>query len=167
MAVRVRIAPSPTGDPHVGTAYVALFNWAFARKNGGQFVLRIEDTDRARSTPESEVAILRSLEWLGIDWDEGPDVGGPYAPYFQSQRKDIYLQHIDRLIESGDVYRCYCTKEELAAKREAALAEGRKPAYDRTCRNKTEAITGSRDPAPPQVRDRDFTCLRSGSPAGK
>ena len=136
---RLRFAPSPSGFLHIGGARTALFCWLLARRHGGQFILRVEDTDAARSTQESIQAILDGMRWLGLDWDEGPDVGGPYAPYFQSQRKDIYQQHIDRLIESGDVYRCYCTKEELASKREAALAEGRKPAYDRTCRNKTEA----------------------------
>ena len=90
MAVRVRIAPSPTGDPHVGTAYVGLFNWLFARKSGGQFLLRIEDTDRTRSTAESEAAIMRAMKWLALDYDEGPDVGGPHGPYRQSERSEIY-----------------------------------------------------------------------------
>ncbi|HND14877.1 MAG TPA: glutamate--tRNA ligase family protein, partial [Pseudomonadales bacterium] len=98
MKVRTRIAPSPTGDPHVGTAYVALFNLCFARQHGGEFILRIEDTDRTRSTPESEAAILESLRWLGLTWDEGPDVGGPHAPYRQSERGEIYREHSERLL---------------------------------------------------------------------
>ena len=134
---RLRFAPSPSGFLHIGGARTALFCWLLARRNGGKFILRVEDTDAARSTEESIQAILDGMRWLGLDWDEGPEVGGPHAPYFQSQRKDIYQEHIDRLIESGDVYRCYCSKEELDQKRQAAMAEGRKPAYDRTCREKT------------------------------
>src|SRR5271168_2093566 len=110
--VRVRIAPSPTGDPHVGTAYVALINYCFAKKYGGRFVLRIEDTDRARSTGESEQAIISSLRWLGLDWDEGPDVGGPYAPYRQSERSEIYREHAGRLLNEGKAYLCFCTEED-------------------------------------------------------
>ena len=98
MSVRVRIAPSPTGDPHVGTAYIALFNYVFAKKHGGQFILRIEDTDRARSTPDSEAAILRALRWVGLSWDEGPDVGGPHGPYRQSERSDIYRREVGKLL---------------------------------------------------------------------
>src|SRR5882762_4401067 len=99
--VRVRIAPSPTGDPHVGTAYMALFNDVFARKSGGKFVLRIEDTDRTRSTKESEDAILRALKWIGLEWDEGPDVGGPFGPYRQSERSAIYAEHARLLVDKG------------------------------------------------------------------
>src|SRR5580704_1507958 len=97
--VRTRIAPSPTGDPHVGTAYIALFNLCFARQQGGQFVLRLEDTDQQRSTPASERAILDSLRWLGLNWDEGPDVGGPHGPYRQSERGAIYLEHANLLLQ--------------------------------------------------------------------
>ena len=97
----VRIAPSPTGDPHVGTAYVALFNYAFTKKLGGRFLLRIEDTDKKRSTNESEDAILASLKWLGIKWDEGPDIGGPNGPYRQSERLPIYKEHVDQLLGKG------------------------------------------------------------------
>lgn len=136
---RLRFAPSPSGFLHIGGARTALFCWLLARRHGGQFILRIEDTNAERSTDESIEAILDSLKWLGLDWDEGPEVDGPHAPYFQSQRKDTYGKHIDRLIASGAVYRCYCTKEELDAKRQAAMTEGRKPAYDRTCREKTPA----------------------------
>ena len=105
MTVRTRIAPSPTGDPHVGTAYMALFNWVFARSQGGEFILRIEDTDVVRSTPESEQMILDSLKWLNIDWDEGPDVGGPHGPYRQSARKHIYQEHAhQRLVDAGHAF---------------------------------------------------------------
>lgn len=113
MTVRTRVAPSPTGDPHVGTAYIALFNLAFARQHGGQFLLRIEDTDQSRSTLESEQSIYDSLHWLGLDWDEGPDVGGSKGPYRQSERSEIYAQHIDMLLVSGHAFKCYRTAEEL------------------------------------------------------
>ena len=123
MTVRTRVAPSPTGDPHVGTAFIALFNLAFARQHGGQFLLRIEDTDQARSTPESEQSIFDSLRWLGLEWDEGPDVGGDKGPYRQSERREIYVEHAQMLLDSGHAYKCYCTPEELdvlrAAKQEA------------------------------------------------
>ncbi|QJQ95787.1 MULTISPECIES: glutamate--tRNA ligase [Halomonadaceae] len=124
MTVRTRIAPSPTGDPHVGTAYIALFNLCFARQHGGQFILRIEDTDRVRSTPESEQMILDSLRWLGLDWDEGPDVGGPHGPYRQSERGEIYAEHAQRLLDAGHAFKCYRTSEELDELREARKAEG-------------------------------------------
>ncbi|WP_106477315.1 glutamate--tRNA ligase [Phytohalomonas tamaricis] len=124
MTVRTRIAPSPTGDPHVGTAYVALFNLCFARQHGGQFILRIEDTDRTRSTPESEQMILDSLRWLGLEWDEGPDVGGPHGPYRQSERGDIYTQYAQQLLDDGHAFKCYRTAEELDELRDARKAEG-------------------------------------------
>jgi len=124
MTVRTRIAPSPTGDPHVGTAYIALFNLCFARAHGGQFLLRIEDTDQVRSTPESEQSILDSLRWLGLDWDEGPDVGGPHGPYRQSERGDIYRQYAEQLVAQGDAFYCYRTPEELDTLREARREQG-------------------------------------------
>jgi glutamyl-tRNA synthetase len=124
MTVRTRIAPSPTGDPHVGTAYVALFNLCFARAHGGQFLLRIEDTDQSRSTPESEQAILDSLRWLGLSWDEGPDVGGPHGPYRQSERVVIYQQHAEQLLAAGYAFRCFRTPEELEALRESKRSAG-------------------------------------------
>lgn len=135
MTVRVRIAPSPTGDPHVGTAYIALFNYAFARKNGGQFILRIEDTDRTRSTPESEAAILRALKWVGLTWDEGPDIGGPVGPYRQSERAELYRAHAQLLIDKGEAYRCFCTSERLSELRKAQLAAKGQLGYDGHCRD--------------------------------
>lgn len=124
MTVRTRIAPSPTGDPHVGTAYIALFNLCFARKHGGKFVLRIEDTDQTRSTPESEQAIFDSLRWMGLEWDEGPDVGGDFGPYRQSERKQDYRQYAELLIEKGHAFRCYRTAEELNALRAGLKEQG-------------------------------------------
>lgn len=122
--VRTRVAPSPTGDPHVGTAYIALFNLCFARQHGGQFILRIEDTDQARSTAESEAAILESLRWLGLDWDEGPDVGGPHGPYRQSERAELYQQYAQELVDKGHAFRCYRTGEELNALRQQLREQG-------------------------------------------
>ena len=149
MTVRVRMAPSPTGSPHVGLVRTALFNWAFARHHGGTFVFRIEDTDRERSTAESEASIIDLMRWLGLDWDEGPLVGGPFAPYRQSERGEIYADALERLRASRFAYDCYCTTEEVEARRKqsgskvmgydgfcrdlsddqvaAFLAEGRKP----------------------------------------
>lgn len=132
--VRTRFAPSPTGHLHVGGAHTALFAWLFARHEGGKFILRIEDTDEVRSTAESLAAIYEGLRWLGIDWDEGPDVGGPYAPYIQSQRLPIYEEYIARLLESGRAYRCFCTPEELEAERELQRARGLPPRYGGACR---------------------------------
>ncbi len=120
--IRTRIAPSPTGDPHVGTAYVALFNYCFARSQGGSFILRIEDTDQKRSTAESEQAILDALRWCGVTWSEGPDVGGPYGPYRQSERSALYQTHAQQLIDSGHAFRCFCTAERLSALRKEQLA---------------------------------------------
>jgi glutamyl-tRNA synthetase len=134
LPVRTRIAPSPTGDPHVGTAYVALFNYALARRHGGAFVLRIEDTDRARSHPASERMIFEALRWLGLSWDEGPDVGGPKGPYRQSERTAIYREHAEELVRRGAAYPCFCTAERLEQlrkeQRDAKAAGG----YDRRCR---------------------------------
>ncbi|HHW15332.1 MAG TPA: glutamate--tRNA ligase, partial [Firmicutes bacterium] len=139
MSVRVRFAPSPTGYLHVGGARTALFNWLFARHYGGTFVLRIEDTDRERSTEESVQAILDGLTWLGLDWDEGPGVGGPYGPYFQTQRLESYHAYAEKLVKMGRAYKCYCTPEELEQRRKEALAHGQAPKYDRTCCQLTEA----------------------------
>ncbi len=131
--VRVRIAPSPTGFAHLGTASTALYNILFARKQGGTFVLRIDDTDMERNRPEYEALIYESLRWLGLDWDEGPDKGGPDAPYRQSERVDLYREDAARLIKEGSAYRCYCTPEELEAERRQAQADKRPYRYSRRC----------------------------------
>ncbi|MFE3072731.1 glutamate--tRNA ligase [Streptomyces sp. NPDC059247] len=136
-AIRVRFCPSPTGNPHVGLVRTALFNWAFARHNEGTMVFRIEDTDAARDSEESYEQLLDSLRWLGLDWDEGPEVGGPHAPYRQSQRTDIYKDVADRLLAGGYAYPCYCTTEELDERRAAARAAGRPSGYDGHCRDLT------------------------------
>jgi glutamyl-tRNA synthetase len=133
--VKVRIAPSPTGDPHVGTAYVAVLNLALARKNGGKFILRIEDTDRTRSTPESEKMIYESLRWLNLLWDEGPDTGGPCGPYRQSERWEIYAEHCKKLVETGAAYYCFCTAERLDKVRAVQQAAKQNPKYDGFCKS--------------------------------
>jgi len=133
--VRVRFPPSPTGSLHVGNVRSALFNWAFARHFGGTLVLRIEDTDLARNTPEGYASVIDSLRWLGIDWDEGPEVGGPYGPYLQSERFDIYADVARRLREAGKAYDCYCTQEEVEQRRQEARAESRTSGYDGHCRS--------------------------------
>lgn len=143
--VRVRFAPSPTGHLHVGGARTALFNWLFAKHEGGSFVVRIEDTDIARSTKESEAAVLGDLRWLGLDWDEGPDVGGPHGPYRQSERAGIYQEHARRLVSAGLAYPCYCTDERLEARRKTALAAGTDPRYDGTCRHLTDAERAAKE----------------------
>jgi len=161
--VRVRFCPSPTGNPHVGMARTALFNWAFARQTGGTFVFRIEDTDSARDSEESYSALVAALRWLGLDWDEGPEVGGPYGPYRQSERLAIYADVAARLREAGFAYDCYCTPVELDERRKAAMAAGRTPGYDGHCRELTESqIAGYRaEGREPALRfampDRDFT----------
>ncbi len=133
--VRVRFAPSPTGYLHIGGARTALLNWLWARHTGGTFVLRIEDTDRERSTDEAVRAILDGMRWLGLDWDEGPDIGGRYGPYFQMLRLDIYRAYAEQLVKAGKAYACYCTKEDLDAQREVARAEKRQFLYPGTCRD--------------------------------
>jgi glutamyl-tRNA synthetase len=136
--VRVRFCPSPTGSPHVGLARTALFNWAFARHVGGTFVFRIEDTDAARDSQESYDTLLEVMRWLGLDWDEGPEVGGEFGPYRQSERFDVYADVASRLQEAGRAYHCYCSTEELEQRNEAARAAGRTPGYDGHCRSLTE-----------------------------
>lgn len=134
MTVRTRVAPSPTGDPHVGTAYIALFNYCFAKQHGGEFILRIEDTDQGRSTQASEDMILSSLKWAGLSWDEGPDVGGPCGPYRQSERKELYAEHAERLLERGEAFHCFCTAERLTQVRAEQQASGDgKLGYDGHC----------------------------------
>ena len=137
--VRLRIAPSPTGDPHVGTAYIALFDLGVARRNDGQFVLRIEDTDQGRYVENSERNIFESLRWLGLEWDEGPDVGGPYGPYRQSERLPLYREVAEGLVNQGNAYRCWCSPERLKRVREEMQARKEPPKYDRLCYGKTEA----------------------------
>ena len=131
--IRVRFAPSPTGYLHVGGARTALFNWLYARRHGGTFVLRIEDTDAERSSWEMVTGIVDGLRWLGLDWDEGPDIGGPHAPYFQSERLDRYRAMADRLVAEGRAYYCYCSTEAIQQKRQTAEAAGGGWMYDRTC----------------------------------
>ncbi len=135
--MRVRFAPSPTGDLHVGNVRTALYNWAFARHTGGTFVFRVEDTDRDRSIDEAYAAAIDTLRWLGLDWDEGPEVGGPYAPYRQSERLEIYAQAAAQLQQAGAAYPCYCSPGELEARREEARRAGRPPGYDGRCRDLT------------------------------
>ncbi len=135
---RLRVAPSPTGDPHVGTAYMSLFNLAYARATGGAFVLRIEDTDRARYVASSEQQIYDTLHWLGLDWSEGPDIGGPYAPYRQSERLDTYRPFVDQLVEAGHAYYCWCSTERLAELRaEQQASKAAVTGYDRLCYGRT------------------------------
>ncbi|MGW0908057.1 glutamate--tRNA ligase [Streptomyces sp. NPDC002853] len=135
--VRVRFCPSPTGNPHVGLVRTALFNWAYARHNEGSLVFRIEDTDAARDSEESYEQLLEAMRWLGFDWDEGPEVGGPHAPYRQSQRMDVYQDVAAKLLDSGRAYYCYCSTEELDARRDAARAAGKPSGYDGHCRDLT------------------------------
>lgn len=144
MTVRTRVAPSPTGDPHVGTAYIALFNLAFAKSQGGEFLLRIEDTDQARSTPESEQQILDSLRWLGLEWDEGPDVGGSKGPYRQSERRAVYEEHAQILLDKGHAFRCFCSSERLDELRAEQMANKRTPGYDGHCLHLSEDEVQSR-----------------------
>lgn len=144
MKVRTRIAPSPTGDPHVGTAYIALFNLCFARQHGGKFILRIEDTDQVRSTRQSEEMIIKALRWLGLEWDEGPDVGGPHGPYRQSERSDIYKEHAQKLLDEGHAFRCFCTADRLSEMRARQMANKETLGYDGLC--------ASIDPAESQRR---------------
>ncbi|WP_030527919.1 glutamate--tRNA ligase [Phycicoccus jejuensis] len=136
--VRLRVAPSPTGDPHVGTAYMSLFNLAFARQQGGRFLLRIEDTDRTRFREDSEQQVFDTLRWLGLTWDEGPDVGGPCAPYRQSERLTTYRPYVDRLLADGHAYLCWCSTERLAAMREEQQRLKQPTGYDRLCLGKSE-----------------------------
>ncbi|NLM68472.1 MAG: glutamate--tRNA ligase, partial [Firmicutes bacterium] len=137
--VRVRFAPSPTGYLHVGSSRTALFNYLFAKHHNGVFVLRIEDTDLARSTEASTQAILDGMKYLELFWDEGPEVGGDYGPYFQSQRLDLYREYADKLLEAGRAYQCFCTPEELDQIRKEAVEQGRDPKYDGRCFHLSDA----------------------------
>ncbi|MDD5747846.1 MAG: glutamate--tRNA ligase [Actinomycetota bacterium] len=132
-SLRVRFAPSPTGKLHLGSARTALLNWLVVRREGGKFVLRLEDTDVVRSSPEFEQDIIDSLKWMGIDWDEGPDIGGPFAPYRQSERMDLYREQVSRLLEEGKAYRCFCSPDELEERKRKVVAQGKPWRYDRKC----------------------------------
>ncbi|RLE14578.1 glutamate--tRNA ligase, partial [Candidatus Aerophobetes bacterium] len=135
MQIRVRFAPSPTGELHIGGVRTALFNWLFARHHKGRFILRIEDTDILRSQENFTNSIIDNLKWLGLNWDEGPEVGGEYGPYFQSQRLAIYKKYADYLLKEGKAYFCYCTPEELELRKKQMQKEGKPPVYDGHCRN--------------------------------
>ena len=137
--VRTRFAPSPTGDLHVGNIRTALFDWAYAKHTGGKLIFRIEDTDRERVTDEYIARAVETMRWLGLQWDEGPEVGGPYGPYLQSQRLAIYTEWAERFLAQGDAYRCYCTPEELEARREKQRELNQAPGYDGQCRNLSES----------------------------
>ncbi|MDA1036420.1 MAG: glutamate--tRNA ligase family protein, partial [Chloroflexi bacterium] len=154
--VRVRYAPSPTGEPHLGNIRSALFNWLYARASGGTFIVRIEDTDRARLVEGAQDSILGALRWLNLDWDEGPEVGGDYGPYVQSERQaqGTYHEHTDRLIAEGNAYYCYCLPDRLDTMRKEQQAAGKSPGYDRRCRELTEVERGERlkENANPVVR---------------
>lgn len=162
-AVRVRFAPSPTGWLHVGGARTAYFNWLFARRHGGRFVVRIEDTDAERSSGESERGVLDDLRWLGLAWDEGPDTGGPFGPYRQSERLALYREDAERLVAAGRAYRCFCADEDLERRRRDALAAGRPPHYDGRCRDLPAGESAKRAGAGEsasirfRVPDRDWT----------
>lgn len=147
MTVRVRIAPSPTGFLHVGVGRTALYNWLFARRHGGSFIVRADDTDAERSTQEFQDDILEGLRWLGLDWDEGIEVGGPHEPYRQSLRLDRYHEVADELLADGSAYRCFCTPGELDERRKAAMADGRSPGYDGRCRSVPPAEATARSEA--------------------
>lgn len=157
--IRVRIAPSPTGPLHFGTARTALFNYLFARNHGGKFILRIEDTDFERSTKEFEQDIINGLKWLGIDWDEGPDTGGKYAPYRQSERIDIYKKYLEKLIDEEKAFFCFCNKETLEKDREAMLSQGLVPKYGGRCRNITN------EDARKRIADGETAVIRFKMPA--
>lgn len=171
-SVRVRFAPSPTGHLHIGGARTAIYNWLFARHEGGTFVLRIDDTDPERSTAEHTASILASLRWMGLDWDEGPEIGGDFGPYLQSRRVDSYTKAAHDLLAAGKAYRCYCTAAELEARREAALTEGRSPGYDRRCRGLSDDERAEKEVrglawtirlAAPQTGETCFTDLVRGN----
>ncbi len=162
-AYRVRFAPSPTGELHIGNARTAIFNWLFARRHAGTFILRIEDTDSERSTAESEVSILQDLRWLGLNCDEGPEQGGPFVPYRQSQRKQIYLEHAERLLKAGEAYPCFCTEEELEEKKKLFIKKGVQPRYDGQCRDLSKeeqerlASEGRKPATRFKIRQKDVT----------
>ena len=159
--IRVRFAPSPTGFLHIGGARTALFNWLYARKTKGTFVLRIEDTDAVRSTEESYEAILDAMSWLGLDWDEGPVKDGPYGPYLQSARQVLYHNEAQKLVEQGAAYYCFCTTDELDEMRADAKEQGQSPGYDGRCRNLP------REEVEHRLRQRVPSVLRFRMPGGE
>ena len=160
-AVRVRYGPSPTGEPHIGNIRTALFDWLLARRHGGQFIVRIEDTDQARRVEGAEEGILEALRWLGLDWDEGPDIGGPHAPYRQSERLPLYREAAERLVAAGKAYRCFCSPDRLDAVRKAQQQQKLAPGYDRHCRNLTpEQVDAAAADGPGVVR---FAMPREGT----
>ncbi len=146
-SVRVRVAPSPTGEPHVGTAYTALFNVLLARQLGGEMILRIEDTDQARSTPDSEQKVLEALNWLGLHWSEGPDVGGPYGPYRQSERRALYQPFVQQLLDDGHAFKCFCTRDRLEEMRRGQRERGEQPKYDGHCAHLAPAEIAAQETA--------------------
>ena len=145
MKVRVRYPPSPTGFQHIGNFRTALFNYLFARSQGGEFILRIEDTDQKRFTPGAVEDLCDTLSWIGIEWDEGPDIGGPFGPYVQSERVDLYKEYAEKLLASGDLYRCYCSEERIADLRKEQESSGRPTGYDRKCRNLSDEEIAARE----------------------
>ena len=161
-SVRVRYGPSPTGEPHIGNIRTALFDWLLARRCGGQFIVRIEDTDQSRRVEGAEEQILDALRWLGLDWDEGPDIGGPHAPYRQSERLPLYRAAAERLLESGRAYRCFCPPERLDALRKAQQQQKLPPGYDRRCRglSASAAAAAEAEHGPGAVR---FAMPQSGT----
>src|SRR5712671_2371688 len=159
--MRVRFAPSPTGQLHVGNVRTALFNWLLARGSGGTFILRIEDTDVERSTRESEAAMLRDLRWLGLDWDEGPDIGGAHGPYRQSERLHLYQSYATELLNAGAAYYCFCSAAQLDADRQAAVAAGRPALYPGTCRGQ------SLDQAQARIAAGERPAIRFNVPDGR
>ncbi|HET9182045.1 MAG TPA: glutamate--tRNA ligase family protein [Candidatus Angelobacter sp.] len=163
--VRVRFAPSPTGQLHIGNVRTALYNWLFARKTGGKFILRIEDTDVERSEERYETQLLLDLKWLGLDWDEGPDVGGPYPPYRQSDKMNVYRAYAEKLIHEQKAYYCFCSAAELERERQQAMAEQRQPVYSGKCRRLDAAEVQRRRAAgePAAIRLKIVGCIESES----
>ncbi|HEV2950826.1 MAG TPA: glutamate--tRNA ligase family protein, partial [Actinomycetota bacterium] len=151
MTVRCRFAPAPSGSIHVGNARSALFSWLYARHHDGVFILRVEDTDASRVTQEAYRGVVEDLRWLGLDWEEGPDVAGPHGPYRQSERLDIYREMTTRLLDEGHAYRCWCTPDKLEERRKTALSRGEPPGYDGRCRNLSDE-----DRAAFEAEDRPF-----------
>src|SRR3990170_2641532 len=151
MTVRTRYAPSPTGEPHLGNVRTALFDWLLARHEGGQFILRIEDTDRARYVETAVESQMEALRWLGLDWDEGPDVGGPFGPYVQSERLEVYGRYAEELLAAGHAYRCYCPPERLEQVRAEQTRRKEPPRYDRRCRDPVEAERSKEEAPDPKA----------------